>query len=217
MKRTAAERKADDRESVRTNINDLGAHGALLYATKRLAELPPPEVRRILVLTIKGAARRLDGDLQHAKRMAAIHARHLRDLGIKVPLAYALVLAFVSSASAQTSTVYTNIIDGKAYRDSIVRVERPAHPAIPVPSSIVTTEVLPRNYHPPLGASSYIPPSSTNFGWGDTRVSRPEPTPQPWFVNGINLGPSPSGSWTSTVIGRPIVDVNVIGTPRRPQ
>lgn len=216
MKRTAAERKADDRESVRTNINDLGAHGALLYATKRLAELPPPEVRRILVLTIKGAARRLDRDLSHAKRMAAIHSRHLRELGIKVPLAYLLVLAFATSAAAQTSTVYTNVVDGKAYRQSIVRVERPARPAIEVPPSIVTTDVLPRNYRAPLGAGSYVPPPSAS-PWGETRVSRPAPTPQPWFINGVNVGPSPSGNWTSTVIGRPIVDVNIIGTPPRPR
>jgi hypothetical protein len=215
MKRTAAERKADDRDSVQSNINLLGAHEAMRWARKELSarRVPEPPRRRILVLTIRAASRILSQDVRIANRIAAAHTTGLRVLGVKV----ALMLALAASAEAQTSIVYTNIIDGKAYRDSIVRVERPAQPAIPVPSSIVTTEVLPRNYHAPLGATSYIPPSSTNFGWGETRVSRPEPTPQPWFVNGINLGPSPSGSWTSTVIGRPIVDVNVIGTPRRPQ
>ena len=48
-------------------------------------------------------------------------------------IALAAVFASASAAAAQT-TVYTNVIDGKSYRESIVRVERPAQPAAPVPS-----------------------------------------------------------------------------------
>jgi hypothetical protein len=124
-------------------------------------------------------------------------------------------LTLTSAVTAQTITAYTNVIDGKPYRQSIMRVERPAQPAAPVPPSIVTTEVLARNYRAPLGASSYVPP--TRSQWGETRVSRPSPSPQPLFVNGIYAGPSPSGNWTSTSIGRQIIDVNVISTKGRRQ
>jgi hypothetical protein len=125
------------------------------------------------------------------------------------------LLASASWASAQ-SVVYTNIIDGKPYRQTIVRVERPAQPAVPVPPSIATTPVLPSNYRVPLGAGSYVP--RTRSPWGDTRVSRAVKPEQPMFVNGIYVGPSPSGNWTSTSIGRPIVDVRIIdakGSSRR--
>jgi hypothetical protein len=50
--------------------------------------------------------------------------------------------------------VFTNIVDGQRI-DAIVKVVRVVTPAAPVPSSIATTEVLPRNYRPPLGARSY--------------------------------------------------------------
>jgi len=210
-KRTVAERKADDRESVRTNINDLGAYGALRYASKRLEEMPLADVRRILILTIRGASKIIDRDLAHARRLAAGQTVWLKSIGIKV----AVLLALATAAEAQTSIVYTNVVDGRAYRQSIVRVERPAQLAAPVPASIVTTEVPPRNYKTPIGAASYVPP--TRSPWGETRAARPTPVEQPWFINGIYAGPSPSGNWMSTAVGRPIVDVNVIGIPRRPQ
>ena len=127
--------------------------------------------------------------------------------------ALALVVATVGLAEAQTSTVYTNVIDGRAYRQSIVRVERPAQPAAPVADSIQTTVVLPRNYRTPIGVGSYAPPRSAS-PWGETRVSRPSPVQQPMFVNGLYVGPSPSGNWTSVSIGRPIVDVRIVGTSR---
>jgi hypothetical protein len=139
---------------------------------------------------------------------------HFRVKVTRVALAcIAALLASASTVAAQTSTVFTNIVDGRAYRQSIVRVERPAQPAAPVPPSITTTPVLPKNYQPPLSASSYVPPTRSN--WGETRVSRPVKTEQPMFINGYYVGAAPSGNWTSTVVGRPIVDVNVIGTPRR--
>lgn len=259
-RRTAAERRADDRDSVRSNIQDMGAHGALLYATKRLAELPPVHVRRMLVLTIKSAAKRLDQDLSHAKRMAAIHARHLRAAGIKVPLAYLLLLAaapatagplaggapsraMAGRAVASTpveaaggrcaglcnsgtaaaeqappqrlTVVYTNVVDGRPVRDTIVAVVRPAQPAAPVPPSITTTPVLPRNWRPPAGPTSYVPPKPVA---ATTTARRYRPAPAPWFINGIYAGPSPSGTWMSTAVGRPIVDVRIIDTPpRRPR
>jgi hypothetical protein len=136
---------------------------------------------------------------------------------VRITVVALAALSFAGPVTGQTAAVYTNVIDGRAYRQSIVRVERPAQPAAPVPSSIQTTPVLPRNYRAPLGASSYVPPTRSN--WGETRVSRPMKTEQPWFVNGFYVGPSPSGNWTSTSIGRPIIDVNIVSAkgpaPRR--
>lgn len=209
MKRTKAEQAADDRGSVQSNIEDLGAHGALTWATKELGatRIPAAEKRRMLVLTIRAAARVLVYDVQRGRRLAAAHTVGMRTLGIKV----ALLLSVAASASAQ-GVVYTNVVNGQRI-DEIVKVVRATTVAAPVPSSIVTTEVLPRNYHPPLGARSYAPPPVA----ASTSSARPAPPVQPWFVNGLYVGPSPSGNWTSTVVGRPIIDVHVVSTPQRPR
>jgi hypothetical protein len=130
-------------------------------------------------------------------------------------IALAALVATASSTAAQ-QVVYTNVVDGQRV-NRIVRAERTHQPAAPIPPSITTTEVLPSGYRRPLGPSGYVPPASASLPrWGETRVSRPTPVVQPRFINGIYAGPSPSGHWTSTSIGRPI-DVNVIGTPRRPR
>jgi hypothetical protein len=120
-----------------------------------------------------------------------------------------LVLAAAPAVAQQA--VYTNIIDGQR-TGTIVKVVRETKPAAPVPPSIVTTEVLPRNYKRPLGPTSYVPPVRSN--WGETRVERPVVRPQPWFVNGVYLRPSPNGNWMSTSTGRPVVDVHIVSTPR---
>lgn len=208
MKRTKAEQAADDRESVRSNIEGLGAQGALRWATKELgaATLPADHKRRMLVLTIRESVRVLAVDMLRGRRLAAAHTIGLRSLGVKV----ALLLAVASSASAQ-SIVYTNIVNGQRV-SAIVKVVRVVTPAAPVPPSIVTTDVLPRNYKTPLGARSYTPPIAAPVS-----SSRPVKAPQPWFINGIYAGPSPTGNWMATSIGRPIVDVRIIDTPLRPR
>lgn len=211
-KRTIAERKADDRESVNSNINALGAEGAMKYSVNQLQSMPPPHVRRMAVLTVRAAVKKLRAEVNYATKLAAVHATGLQRLGIKV----AIGLLVSTAASAQTTTVYTNVVDGRAYRETIVRVERAAQPAAPVPDSIRTTVVLPRNYRAPVGAGSYVPPRSAS-PWGETRVSRPTPVEQPWYVNGFYVGPSPTGNWMSTSIGRPIVDVNIVGRPPAPR
>jgi hypothetical protein len=125
-------------------------------------------------------------------------------------LAAALLLAAMAataSAQARQTVVYTNVVGGRPVPE-IVAVVRVATPAAPVPPSITTTPVLPRNWRPPLGPTSYVPPPRA------AAAPLPAPAPQPWFVNGVHVGPSPSGLWTSTVVGRPVVDVNIVGTPR---
>lgn len=129
---------------------------------------------------------------------------------MKTAIALAALLASASTAAAQRATVvHTNVVDGQRI-DEIVRVVRESRPAAPVPPSIVTTDVLPRNYKRPLGASSYVPPAPTSRA---ATLPRPSKPVQPWFVNGVYLGPSPSGLWTSTTIGRPVVDVRIINDP----
>lgn len=207
---------SDDRDSVKSNISSMGAHGALKWAMKELASTAASlsshdkdarqRKRRMLVLTIRVACKQLREDVQRGHRLAAAHTVGLRALGIKL----ALLLAVAAPAAAQ-SVVYTNVVNGRAQHE-IVRVVRVVTPAAAVPPSIETTLVLPRNYKPPLGARSYVPPARVAAA-----SSIPAPKPQPWFINGVYAGPSPSGNWMSTSIGRPIVDVRIIDTPRRPR
>lgn len=131
---------------------------------------------------------------------------------MRVTIIALLHLVLAAAPAVAQQAVYTNVVDGQR-AGRIVKVQRETQPAAPVPPSITTTEVLPRNYKRPLGPTSYVPPVRSN--WGETRVERPVVQPQPWFVNGIYAGPSPSGNWMSTSIGRPVVDVNIVGTPRR--
>lgn len=209
MKRTAAERRADDRDSVHSNISHLTVHGALVWCTKELslnATIKAPRKRRMLVLTIRECVKRLQSDVTRGRRIAAAHTIGMRTLGIKV----ALLLAVAAPAAAQ-SVVYTNVVNGRP-QAAIVRVVRAVTPAAAVPSSIETTPVLPTNYKTPLGARSYVPPAVP------APSARPAPVTQPWFINGIYVGPSPTGNWMSTSIGRPIIDVRIVDTPsRRPR
>lgn len=208
MKRTKEEMRRDDRDSVRSNIQALGAAGALAYAAKNLPTMQPPHVRRMHVLTIRQAARELRLQINSATRLARCHAVGLRTLGIKV----ALLLAVAGSAAAQQpQRVYTNVVDGRPQRAVIVMEMRVVKPGLPVPASLPGTPLPPPRWRPETGGTSYVPPQRA------AAPSIPAAKPQPWYVNGIYMGPSPSGSWTSTVVGRPIVDVNVIGTPRQPE
>jgi hypothetical protein len=77
---------ADDRDSVRSNIKDLGPHGALLFAAKELPRCLPTEhaKRRILVLTALEAARRLADDIQRIQRLARCHRQELKQAGVRI-------------------------------------------------------------------------------------------------------------------------------------
>jgi hypothetical protein len=66
----------DDRDSVKSNIESLGAFGALIWAEKRLArERLAPSVRRMVTLTALEAARRLRRDIVRVSRLARCHRR----------------------------------------------------------------------------------------------------------------------------------------------
>jgi hypothetical protein len=128
-------------------------------------------------------------------------------------IAIALVALLVAStAAAQRPTVvYTNIENGERV-DRIIKVVRETKPAIPVPASITTTPVLPRNWRPPLGPTSYVPPPADALA--TVRARRERPGRQPWYVNGLYAGPSPTGHWMVTTVGRPTVDVRIVGRTR---
>ena len=128
---------------------------------------------------------------------------------MKLCIKVALLLFALTAPAAAQSVVYTNVVNGERI-GAIVKVVRVVTPAAPVPSSIVTTEVLPKNWFPPLPPRSYTPPPAS----AAATTARPTPPPQPWFINGIYAGPSPNGNWMSTSIGRPIVDVRIVSTPR---
>lgn len=74
------DRARDDRDSVRSVIEDLGLHGALQYARLRLPVEPSPEIRRIMTLIIKDTSERLLLDIRIARRLAACHRAGLRTL-----------------------------------------------------------------------------------------------------------------------------------------
>jgi hypothetical protein len=120
------------------------------------------------------------------------------------------LLASVTPTSAQ-QIVYTNVPDGERI-NAIVRVVRVTTTAAPVPASITTTQVVPANWRAPIGVSSSVP--SAGSTWGQTQVSRPVKPIQPLYIDGSYAGPSPSGNWTSVTHGRPVIDVNIVSTPR---
>lgn len=77
---------ADDRDGVRSNLTQLGVHGALSWAAKRLAAESGtlrPHVRRMLILTVMAAARELEFDVRRARRLARCHAAGLRQQAAK--------------------------------------------------------------------------------------------------------------------------------------
>lgn len=71
---------ADDRDGVRSNIESLGLHGAMVWAAKELPQVPPKNVhkRRMLVLTILEASRRVEEDARRARRLARCHRQGLK-------------------------------------------------------------------------------------------------------------------------------------------
>lgn len=210
-RRTLEERRRDDRDSVRSNLQALGAAGALRYSAKQLADNPPHHVRRMCILTIRAAAKQLRQEIASATRLAACHTVGLRTIGIKVAILLAVAAIPAAAQEPRLAVVYTNVVNGKAQRE-IVAVVRPVQPALPVPASLPGTPVPPGKWRPEIGGTSYVPPARQAAA-----PAIPARQPQPWFVNGVYVGPSPSGNWTSTVVGRPVVDVNIVGTPRRPR
>jgi len=131
-------------------------------------------------------------------------------LGISVAL---VLLALPAVAGAQ-AVVYTNVVNGRPQAE-IVQETRPYRPAAAIPPSMqVGTQVLPRNYRPPLGPTYDLPPVQAAAAPAMRERRHQPPASSPWFVNGLYAGPSPNGLWTITTIGRPIVDVNIVSTPR---
>lgn len=179
-------------------------------------------LERALVMLMNAVTERnrmseFDECRQHGRRHQQIDftGAQLRKIGKALrlgreALAALLLLAVAPQVDAQ-SVVYTNVVNGRPQAE-IVRVVRVVQPAAVIPSSIRTTEVLPRNYRPPIGPRSYEPPAVAAAT--TTRSQRQQRVTQPWFINGIYAGPSPNGLWTSTSIGRPIVDVHIVSTQR---
>lgn len=84
--RTRAQREADDRDSVRANLEQLGPHGALLFARRELTVTAPGHVqkRRILCLTVFAAAEALERDCRNARMLARCHRQGLKQAGLWV-------------------------------------------------------------------------------------------------------------------------------------
>lgn len=84
MTRTRSEREADDRDSVRSNLKDLGPHGALQFARRELTVTKPHEhkKRRLLVLTVFAAAQELEQDCRSARRLARCHRQGMKQAGL---------------------------------------------------------------------------------------------------------------------------------------
>jgi hypothetical protein len=71
---------ADDRDSIRSNVESLGLYGAMRWAEKELPKVPAENARkrRILVLTILEASRQLEWDARRARRLARCHRQGLK-------------------------------------------------------------------------------------------------------------------------------------------
>lgn len=198
----------DDSDSVNSNIESLGSHGAMTWATRELGLLKMPQPpnhrrRRILILTVREAAKRVQLDVQRARRLAACHTVGLRSLGVKV----ALLLVVATSAAAQ-SVVYTNVVDGQRV-NRVVRVVRVVGPAAPVPPSIFTTPTFDRwqFIEDLLRRAPATPPAQPQ---APLTVAQSAPRRvEPFYYNGVYMGPSPSGQWTSVVQGP--IELRLVG------
>ena len=75
-----AEQKRTDRDSVRSNLRDLGPHGALQFARRELTVTKPHEAkkRRLLIMTVFAAARELERDCRDGRRMARCHRQGMK-------------------------------------------------------------------------------------------------------------------------------------------
>ena len=148
----------------------------------------------------------MERDINAARKLAAAHTRGLRALGVKV----ALLLAVAGAAHAQERTVvYTNLLDGQRV-NGVVKVLRVVRPAVPVPPSIVSTPVVTRWPLPPRSyTAADAPPPPV------VAAAAPRP-PEPWYWNGIYMGPSPSGQWLSVVDKVPTLDIRVLPSPIAP-
>lgn len=72
---------ADDRDSVRSNLTQMGPFGAMVWAGKRLQserDSLRPELRRMLILTVQAGAREAERECRAARRLARYHAQLLR-------------------------------------------------------------------------------------------------------------------------------------------
>ena len=73
---------ADRRDSVRSVIEDLGIHGALLWSATKLASLGGDErdndIRRTMIALAKDSSDRLMLDIRRVRRLARCHASGLR-------------------------------------------------------------------------------------------------------------------------------------------
>lgn len=71
---------ADDRDSIRCNLKDLGPHGALQFARRELPNCKPHEAkkRRLLILTAFAAARELERDCRDTRRLARCHRQGMK-------------------------------------------------------------------------------------------------------------------------------------------
>jgi hypothetical protein len=78
--RTKEQRAADDRDSVRSNLEQLGTLGAVQWAAKELPQVPPENFRkrRMLILTIQHGSRIADDEIRRARRLARCHAQGLK-------------------------------------------------------------------------------------------------------------------------------------------
>ncbi|MDP3720025.1 MAG: hypothetical protein Q8T13_19865 [Acidobacteriota bacterium] len=138
----------------------------------------------------------------------------------------AFVVATAGLAGAQTmkrSTVYTNVIDGQ--RGAIVKEVRDVEvrkPHIPewmlVPVPVFTKAEMARLQ---MGPTSYVPRPPQQVQGLRAESVRPrrrqaEPmSSAPLFIDGLYVGPSPSGQWTSITHTEPTVNVNILGRRRQ--
>jgi hypothetical protein len=92
--------------------------------------------------------------------------------------------------------------------------------ARPLDPDTAAAMVAPRQYVPvvrsyPLPPRSYVPPAAATRPVVTT-VRPPAARSAPWFIDGIYVGESPSGQWTSTIHVAPTVNVRLL-PPAQPR
>lgn len=139
---------------------------------------------------------------------ALLEQKHMGIIGNCISALALVLLPAVAAAQTKAVTVYTNVVDGQRQRAIVSEVRQVTIRTMPIPDSIQTTLTLDIALwkQSRLGPTSYIPAQRA------TPPSIPTPKPAPLFINGINVGPSPSGEWTSiTTAGIPTVNVRLVG------
>lgn len=74
----------DQQDSVNATVEQLGLHGAMTYAVKRLPQEQEPRIRRMMIHIIRFTTTRLTHEVKIAKRLADAHTSGLRQLGFRV-------------------------------------------------------------------------------------------------------------------------------------